>query len=108
MQNVSHFAHSGLKFATSSFRTTNSGQILFFVSGSGSRKVILAVNEVQILFYTCTLQLFVHVLGWASLQETKEAEFVHVVGSCKAADSFGGVLECDLRIGSLITEQFDF
>lgn len=47
-------------------------------------------------------------LGWASLLETKEAEFVCVVGSCKPADSFGGVLECDLRIGSLITEQFDF
>lgn len=51
VQNVSHFAHSTLKSATSSFRTTtHSGQVLYFVSGSGSRKVILAVNEVQILF----------------------------------------------------------
>lgn len=50
VQNVSRFAHSALKSATSSFRrTTNSEQVLFFVSGSGSRKVILAVNEVQIL-----------------------------------------------------------
>lgn len=51
MQNTSHFAHSTLKSAMSSLRTTtNSGQVLFFVSGSGSRKVILAVSEVQILF----------------------------------------------------------
>lgn len=51
--NVSHFAHSTLKSATTSFRTTNSGQVLFFVSGPGSRKVILVVNEVQILFCAC-------------------------------------------------------
>lgn len=51
VQNVSHFPHSTLKTATSSFRTTtNSVQVLFFVCGSGSRKVILALSEVQILF----------------------------------------------------------
>lgn len=51
VQNVSHFAHSTLKSVTSSFRTTtNSGQVLFFLCGSGSRKVLLALNEVQLLF----------------------------------------------------------
>lgn len=48
------------------------------------------------------------ILGWASLLETNRAEFVRTVGSCKPADGFSGVLECDLRIRSLITEQSDF